>query len=50
MSRKSGPYNDLTIYDKGLDAKTEKSFDRIKLLFDIFMGIFCTNVALSIFF
>ena len=36
MNQQNGPYNDLTIYDRGLDLETEKSFDGLKCIFNVF--------------
>ena len=36
MNQQNGPYNDLTIYDRGLDVETEKSFDGLKCIFNVF--------------
>ena len=45
MNQQNGPYNDLNIYEKGLSEETERSFDDIKSLFNVFLVIQCTFIV-----
>ena len=47
MNQQNGPYNDLTIYDRGLDVETEKSFDGLKCIFNVFMVLFIISLVPS---
>ena len=40
MNKQNRPYDDLTIYDAGIDIETDRSFGRLKQLFDFFAAIY----------
>ena len=46
MNQANGPHTDLTIYSKGLNADTEKSFEQLKCLYNIIAAIHSVMIIL----